>query len=236
MKLLIIRHADPDYSIDSLTDKGFKEAELLKKRLLKHNIKTFYCSPLGRAQDTAKPTLDAYGSEAEICDWLQEFKGFGIDSITGDKIYSWNTFKDDYYGDAYYDNRSFLQTSCFKNGSFKEKYFEICNNLDELLDGYGYVNKGKKFEVLKGNTDTIAFFCHFFVECVMLSHLLKISPIALWHGFVALPSSVTVLNTEEREKGTAYFRCACFGDTSHLYSDNEPISFRGRYSEVYSDD
>lgn len=29
MKLLIVRHGDPDYSIDSLTPKGWKEAEYL---------------------------------------------------------------------------------------------------------------------------------------------------------------------------------------------------------------
>ena len=29
MKLLIIRHADPDYEIDSLTETGHREARLL---------------------------------------------------------------------------------------------------------------------------------------------------------------------------------------------------------------
>ena len=33
MKLLIIRHGDPDYSIDSLTPTGWVEAELLSHRL-----------------------------------------------------------------------------------------------------------------------------------------------------------------------------------------------------------
>lgn len=33
MKLLIVRHGDPDYSIDSLTETGWKEAELLADRL-----------------------------------------------------------------------------------------------------------------------------------------------------------------------------------------------------------
>ena len=32
MKLLIVRHGDPDYSIDSLTPKGWREAELLSCR------------------------------------------------------------------------------------------------------------------------------------------------------------------------------------------------------------
>ena len=57
MKLLIIRHADPDYSIDSLTEKGRREAELLADRLCRMEIAAFYVSPLGRAQDTASYTL-----------------------------------------------------------------------------------------------------------------------------------------------------------------------------------
>ena len=35
MKILIIRHADPDYSIDSLTPKGWVEAECLSEKLVK---------------------------------------------------------------------------------------------------------------------------------------------------------------------------------------------------------
>lgn len=57
MKLLIVRHADPDYTIDSLTPTGWKEAELLSNRLSKLDVKAFYVSPLGRAKDTASPDI-----------------------------------------------------------------------------------------------------------------------------------------------------------------------------------
>ena len=33
MKLLFIRHGDPDYTIDSLTEKGWKEAEFLSEKM-----------------------------------------------------------------------------------------------------------------------------------------------------------------------------------------------------------
>ena len=56
MKLLIVRHGDPDYTIDSLTEKGWREAEFLSERLTKLEIRDFYVSPLGRAKDTASPT------------------------------------------------------------------------------------------------------------------------------------------------------------------------------------
>ena len=64
MKLLIVRHGDPDYSIDSLTPKGWREAELLKDRLTKLDVAACYCSPLGRAKDTASFTLKECGREA----------------------------------------------------------------------------------------------------------------------------------------------------------------------------
>ena len=44
MKLLIIRHADPDYEKDTLTEKGWREAELLSNRLITLDIKEFGAS------------------------------------------------------------------------------------------------------------------------------------------------------------------------------------------------
>lgn len=73
MKLVIVRHADPDYSIDSLTPTGWKEAELLSNRLVRTPADAYYVSPLGRANDTASLTLKKLGRTAETCEWLREF-------------------------------------------------------------------------------------------------------------------------------------------------------------------
>ena len=55
MKLIFIRHGDPDYINDSLTEKGMREAEFLSERALnwKDEITHIYVSPLGRARKTA---------------------------------------------------------------------------------------------------------------------------------------------------------------------------------------
>lgn len=73
MKLLFIRHGDPDYEHDTLTEKGHREAALLAKKLCKIPIDEFYMSPLGRAQDTAAYTLNKLGKKAEVLEWLREF-------------------------------------------------------------------------------------------------------------------------------------------------------------------
>ena len=66
MKILIIRHGEPDYSIDSLTEKGWREAELLSRRMVQIPAEAYYVSPLGRARDTAKPTMEKLGREAVV--------------------------------------------------------------------------------------------------------------------------------------------------------------------------
>ena len=64
MKILFIRHGDPDYEHDTLTERGFEEAEILSEYLKSLLIKAFYVSPLGRAQATAAPTLRKMGMTA----------------------------------------------------------------------------------------------------------------------------------------------------------------------------
>ena len=57
MRILLIRHAEPDYTVDSLTPKGRVEAELLSRRMIHYDIADFYVSPLGRAKG-ARPEID----------------------------------------------------------------------------------------------------------------------------------------------------------------------------------
>ena len=66
MKIMIIRHGDPDYSIDSLTEKGWREAEMLSERIAPLVVKQYYVSPLGRARDTASFTLKKVSRYTEI--------------------------------------------------------------------------------------------------------------------------------------------------------------------------
>ena len=83
MKLVFVRHGDPDYVHDSLTERGKVEAEILSGRIAELKVRKFYCSPLGRAEETAKYTLEKIGKNAITCDWLREFPGYIIDEKTG---------------------------------------------------------------------------------------------------------------------------------------------------------
>ena len=55
MRLIFIRHAEPDYEHNTLTRKGFREAELLAPRAAGWNASRYFTSPLNRAKLTAAP-------------------------------------------------------------------------------------------------------------------------------------------------------------------------------------
>ena len=78
------------------------------------------------------------------------------------------------------------------------------------------------------------FFCHFGLECVLLGHLLNVSPMILWHGLCAAPTSVSTIYTEERREGQASFRMASFGDISHLYVAGREPAFSARFCETFA--
>ena len=237
MRLIIVRHAEPDYSIDSLTKKGWREAEFLAERLSKLDVKACYCSPLGRAQDTSKSTLKKLGMTAETLDWLCEFRGTITDETLGGIHHAWD-LKPDFWtkDDLHFDKDKWQNSDIMNSANTPKEYKIVCDGIDALLEKHGYRFNGKYYDVIKENRDTVILFCHFAVEMVILSRILNISPLQLWHGFVAVPSSVTTLITEEREEGKAYFRCNSFGDISHLYANDEPPSFMARFCENYSNE
>lgn len=234
MKILIIRHADPDYDADSLTKRGWQEAELLAERLSSMDIKEFYVSPLGRAKDTASLTLKKMQRDAKECQWLREFSPTIHRPDKDGPSISWDWLPQDWTVVAdFYNKDTWMNEECMRQGNVSQEYTWIISSLDELLEDHGYIREGNFYRVVHSNMDTIAFFCHFGLECVLLSHLLGISPMVLWHGCCAAPSSVSTLITEERRQGIASFRMNSFGDVSHLYAAREQPSFSARFCECF---
>lgn len=236
MRIIFVRHAEPDYARDSLTEKGWREAKLLAERVSQWKVDDFYCSPLGRARDTAAPSLEKVGKEAEIVTWLQEFPAAVTDPVTGNKRIPWDLMPE-YWSKIpeMHDIEKFTDTELMRSGPVKEEYEKVGHGLDGILAQYGYERDGNLYRVKEHNDGTIVLFCHMGVILVMLSHLLHISPVNLLHGFFLAPSSVTVVTTEEREEGTAWFRCQTVGDTTHLHDGNEPVSHMGYFASVFQD-
>lgn len=237
MNIYIIRHAEPDYEHDSLTEKGWREAELLSHRLSKIQNAFYYTSPLGRARDTASLTLRAVGQEAEVLPWLREFDtGYTVPPVYNPKGFGWDFPPKTWtHEPLYYDPERWLQAPAYRDSGVEPVYRAVTDGLDALLVKHGYERGDHLYRAVRPNTENLLLFCHFGVECVLLSRLFDCSPVTLWHHTVALPSSVTVVTTEEREKGTAIFRMSRFADLSHLDAAGEAPSFFARFCEQHGD-
>lgn len=217
MKLLIIRHGDPDYSMDSLTEKGWREAELLAERIAPMEIKAYYVSPLGRAQDTASVTLKKAGRKAQMLAWLREFD-IQLPGAEPDKKWlTWDVPPHEWSAiPEYYDKENWCDMPELQECGIKARMQEVHEGLDRLLEAHGYKREGNHYRIERANDDTIVMICHYGIQCAMLAHLIGVSPMTLWHGLSADPTAVTVVATDERTPGVAEFRIHLFGDTSHL--------------------
>ena len=235
MRILLIRHAEPDYSVDSLTPKGRVEAELLSRRLVRYDVRDFYVSPLGRARDTAAYTLEKLNREAEVLPWLAEFRGRCINPLTGRKGLPWDLPPRLWSSlPGAYDAYSWTEADLFAGSTVPEIWKETTDGADALLARYGFRKDGPVWRSDSNSRDTVALFCHFGISMAFAGYLTDISPLVLWHRTLALPSSVTELVTEERVPGEVSFRITRLGDITHLESAGEKRSTAGLFPECFT--
>ena len=234
MKILVIRHGEPDYVHDSLTEKGWREAELLSRRLCRLDIRDIFVSPLGRAKATAKPTLEKLSRDAQELPWLREFRGTVVNPHTGERRIPWDLMPQYWTAQPeLFSLDTWEQNGLMRTGDVAAVYRETAQGLDALLARYGYVREGFLYRCDHNQSDTIALFCHFGIGMAITSYLTGISPVLLWQGLFLPASSVTTFVTEERKRGEVFFKCMQMGDTSHLYAADEPVSSAGLFDEVH---
>ena len=252
MRIIFIRHGEPDYANDCLTEKGVRETELLGEHLKNLNLGEVFTSPLGRASQTAEIAAGQYGYRIETAWWLEEIHQIVQWKQYPELEYAYrNSYRENpserfipwdimpgYLNQhpEYMDPKDWRNTAIAKAGAIDVLYDERNKAMDDLLAQHGYVRNGNLYMTRKGNHDILTFFCHFGISTVLLSHLINVSPFAIWHGFAASTSSITEIITEEREKGLASFRINRYGDLSHLASTDEKPSFNARFCEVFEDD
>ena len=254
MRLLFIRHGDPDYDKDCLTFDGEQEARMLAKYLPELNPGEIYVSTFGRARQTADYYLKQAGIEAVYCDWLQEMSqtldvngdpnliaayndySFNPDGSYGMRI-PWDILPKEFvkYPELM-DRYKWRETPFASNGIVLEKYDERCRELDKLLAQHGYFREGDIYRTEQGNHDTITLIGHLGTTNALLSHLFNISPFVTWNTLCMHTTSITEVVSEEREKSYVSFRALKVGDISHLSLHHREPTCSARFCEVYEDE
>ena len=212
MRLIFIRHGDPDYEHDDLTEKGSREAALLAPRMaVLGNIREIYVSPFGRAQATAKPTLELLRREAVTLPWLREFSYRIEDPLTGRLHVPWD-LPPEYYTQVplFHDRDHWYEAPIYQtNPEIAENAALVYREFDALMASYGYHRHGDDayYHVDRPDSpagrgipsdedrsqyghgfhptdedETLLFFCHLGAELLLVGRLLGISPVHGAHG------------------------------------------------------
>ena len=136
MKILIVRHGDPDYAADSLTERGWREAACLAERLAEASADSYYVSPLGRAKATASLTLERVGRTAEECPWLREFHApIRRPDAAGRETIPWDWLPQDWMGEErYFLPEAWSETEIMQEGDVRREYDRVAESLDALLE------------------------------------------------------------------------------------------------------
>ncbi len=143
MRIVIVRHGEPDYEKDCLTIEGRKQAELAAKRLIKEHIEKIYSSPLGRARETAEAFSNLTGMKpAEILDFMKEIRYGREDDLYSEAGHPWsNADKIAAEGKDLRDP-NWRELPVFIDNTATVDVDNVIKHTDEWLSGLGYVREG----------------------------------------------------------------------------------------------
>lgn len=238
MKIVLIRHGDPDRVNNTLTPHGFKEAEALAEAYKDFVFDQAYSSPLNRARYTADIFMKYHRDKTYVIkEWLKEISTPIRVPYESEEVIPWDFLPVEFVKhEPFFAGDGYFSSEWLRSGAVEKLYDEAAVGLDEILASNGYIRDGRLYRVELSNTKTIVIFCHFGMIAALMSHLLNVPFVLLTQYFECQPTGVTTIVTEERQKGIAQFRCLHFSDISHLTSRGIEPGFWGRFCEIFDSD
>ena len=238
MLLYIIRHGDPIYDPDSLTELGHEQARALVPRLAPLGFDKIFVSPMIRAQQTAEPTCKALNMTPEIREFLSEQKLFNklsmpLPSSDGSRVINrWCFHQQEtrYKPENPYEKlEDWFDIPAFE--PCREKaipaYKEFVADADKFLLELGYRREGGFYKIEEPPFERVAVFCHQGVGLTWIAHMLNIPPQIMWSSFDITHTGVTVLDFKNYEDKKTTPICLCLSDTAHLFGADMEIKHCG---------
>ena len=235
MLLYIVRHGDPIYNPDSLTEKGHLQAQALAKRLATHGIDKIYSSPLIRAQQTAHPTEVLLGKKLQIEEWTSEYKAFSSFSVEDNGVCTWifHSSKKSHLREPEVEKLGYnwYEAPAFEGIDGKGGYEYLRKASDEFLSRHGYEHdfENKRYIAKNGNDEKIAVFCHQGFSISWLGVMLDIPLPVVWTTMDINHSCMTVVEFKEDKDGLCIPKIITLSNDSHLYKEGLPTQFQNGF-------
>ena len=225
MNLYIVRHGNPDYVNDRLTELGHKQAESCAHELAKLNIDEIYSSPYGRAQETAAHLAELIGKPVQIEPWAHEVEHYG-DNLAGGVTfavsmppYFLRSPEIEAMGDKWATHPAFRG----EEGVLR-MVNEIKDGATDFLARMGYVVEGNRLRIEQNNEKNVVLFCHAGMFLIFAGFLLQIPDLTAWHSFFMYQTGISWVNIYNYDSGYTVPRFLSINDTSHLRENGLPLT------------
>lgn len=232
MLLYIIRHGDPIYESDSLTERGKLQAQAVGKRIADSKIDRIFSSPMGRARMTAEPACRLLGLDCTIEPWAHEIEDERLTPFPDGKLKSVSLVQNTHYRekgniDLPYDRA--YEAQGFSESHMKEAVDRIADGGRDFLERLGYKEENGIYRILRPNEERVALFCHAAMARAWISTLLHIPIHIMWASFDYPHTGVTVIEFRNNKDGFTAPKCLCYSDMSHLYAHGPGMHYGSQY-------
>lgn len=225
MRIIFVRHGEPDYARDCLTPTGKRQAAAAARRLEKEGIQEIYASPMGRAHETAQSTADLLGLPITTLEFMHEISwGGGNTPENGHPwtLSDWMISREDF--DFYHSD--WREHPYFAENIAVQYLDAVSSQFDAFLLTQGYRHEGTRFFCETDEQKTIAVFSHGGSGACVLSHLL-----ALPFPYVCtvMPyefTSIIILEFPVSRGEYVHPRIELFNDAAHIRDDSSGLVFQ----------
>lgn len=177
MRLILVRHAEPNYELDCLTELGHKQAKIAAQRLINEGIEEIYSSPMGRARQTAQAFSDASGiKKIEILDFMHEIRYGPENDLYNQEWSPWAASDKMISKGQELCTENWREMPVFIGNTATIDVDNVMKNADSLLEKWGYKREGLYYRNIRSNDDqhTIALFSHGGSSTALLSRIFNI--------------------------------------------------------------
>lgn len=177
MRIIFIRHGEPDYAHDCLTEQGRKQALAAAERLREEGIEEIFSSPLGRAAETAAAAADVLRLPVKTLDFMRELHWGSIDGtpVPADG-HPWDLA--DMLAAEGWDltDPAWREHPYFSNNIVTAEADHVARETDGWLRSLGYERCGAYYRCVRPDSmqKTVALFSHGGSSAAAMGHILNL--------------------------------------------------------------
>ena len=220
MRIIFVRHGEPDYAHDCLTALGRRQAQAAAERLREENIEVIYSSPMGRAMQTAQAASETLGiGPIRTLDFMH---GITWGSIDGSPLFAdghpWEAADEMARQGWDLARADWAEHPLFRNNRARLEAERIAGEVDAWMDTLGYRREGAYYRCARGDgaQHTVAVFAHGGSSAAALARIFNL-PFPYLCACLHLPfTGITVARLDTEPGSVSLPRMELVGDGRHI--------------------